>query len=131
MRFEGCKLLGIAFEVCNPLGLNVRFERCNLEASTWQEMDVRGFQFQECKLQYTDFTAANCEGVNFAKCDLLQAVFERTNLKKADFRTAEQWTMDPAVNQVKGAVVFRRNELKGLLQPWGLDLPGRLILETF
>ena len=121
VRFEGCKLLGIAFEVCNPLGLNVRFERCNLEASTWQEMDVRGFQFQECKLQYTDFTAANCEGVKFATCDLLQAVFERTNLKKADFRTAEQWTINPAVNQVKGAR-FQKEELKGLLQQWGLDL---------
>ena len=121
VRFEGCKLLGISFEVCNPLGLNVRFERCNLEASTWQEMDVRGFQFYECKLQYTDFTAANCEGVKFAQCDLLQAVFERTNLKKADFRTAEQWTLDPAANQVKGAV-FSECELKGLLQLWGLDL---------
>lgn len=121
VRFVGCKLLGIAFGVCNPLGLNVRFERCNLEASTWQEMDVRGFHFEECKLQYTDFTAANCEGVNFAKCDLLQAVFESTNLKKADFRTAEQWTIDPAVNQVKGAR-FQQEALKGLLHQWGLDL---------
>ena len=84
-------------------------------------MDVRGFQFQACKLQYTDFTAANCEGVKFATCDLLQAVFERTNLNKADFRTAEQWTIDPAVNQVKGAR-FHKKELKGLLQQWGLDL---------
>jgi uncharacterized protein YjbI with pentapeptide repeats len=121
VRFGGCKLLGIAFEARNPLGLNVRFERCNLEALTWQEMDVRGFQFQECKLQHTYFTAANCEGVKFATCDLLQAVFERTNLNKADFRTAEQWTIDPAVNQVKGSR-FQKEELKGLLQQWGLDL---------
>ena len=113
--------MGIAFEVCNPLGLNVRFEQCNLEASTWQEMDVHGFQFQECKLQYTDFTAANCEGVIFAKCDLLNAVFERTNLKKADFRAAEQWIIDPVVNEAKGAR-FQKEELKGLLHQWGLDL---------
>ena len=121
VHFEGCKLLGIHFEMCNPLGLNVKFVRCNLEATTWQEMDVRRFGFQECNLKHTDFTSANCEGVNFAKCDLLQAVFERTNLKKADFCTAEQWMIDPAANQVKGAR-FRNEELKGLLQQWGLDL---------
>ena len=59
--------------------------------------------------------------MKFAICDLLRAVFERTNLKKADFRTAEHWTIDPALTQVKGAR-FLKEELKGLLHQWGLDL---------
>ena len=85
------------------------YEETYDSSSAWEEL--KGARFEACSFR----------NVNFAGVDLLQAVFERTNLKKADFRTAEQWTIDPAVNQVKGAR-FQKEELKGLLQQWGLDL---------
>ena len=45
-RFEDCTFLDCDLFNIKALVVSfqdVRFERCNLEASTWQEMDVRGF----------------------------------------------------------------------------------------
>ena len=64
-------------------------------------MDVRDSNFRSASFSTRTY-GSELRGGEIATCDLLQAVFERTNLKKADFRAAEQWTIDPAVNQVKG-----------------------------
>ena len=61
-----------------------------------------------------DFTGADLTGSAFDHCNLLKATFENTNLEKADFTTAEHYTIDPALNKIKKAK-FGMMGLPGLL----------------
>ena len=119
--FEGCKLLGFKFDLCNPLGLSLQLTGCNLTASSFHGLDLRNVVFEKCNAQDVDFTSARAEGVAFQEVDLKGALFERTNLKAADFTSASNWRINPNENSLQNAA-FRKDELSGLLESWPLKI---------
>jgi len=66
-----------------------------------------------------DFTETDLTMAVFTNCDLMGATFVQTNLKKADFRTAKNYALDPELNRIKGAT-FSQYGLAGLLAKYDI-----------
>jgi uncharacterized protein YjbI with pentapeptide repeats len=81
--------------------------------------------FHECILRETDFSEADLTSAVFHLCDLDRAVFNQTVLEKTDFRTAFNFTIDPAINKMKKAK-FSFSGLPGLLSAYDLDIEDPL-----
>lgn len=101
--FTNCKLLGLRFDDCNPFMLEVQFENCILDLSSFYALNLKKTCFQGCQLHEVDFVEADLSESKFNNCDLQGALFERTNLQKADLRSASNYRIDPADNQIKKA----------------------------
>lgn len=119
--FLDCKMLGLLFYNCHPFGLQFRFEQCILNHSSFYKTKIRGMIFRQCSLEEVDFTEADLTGAVFDGCNLRNARFENTLLEKADFRSAYNFSIDPAVNRMRRAR-FSRTELSGLLDNLELDI---------
>jgi len=112
--FSQCKMLGLRFEDCHRFLLSMTFKNCQLNLSTFYQLDLKKTLFQGCSLHEVDFMEANLSGALFQDCDLTGAVFDHTNLEQADFRTSYGFTIDPENNRIKKAR-FSIGELAGLL----------------
>ncbi|REE00075.1 pentapeptide repeat-containing protein [Marinoscillum furvescens] len=121
VRFSNCKLLGLHFEDCNPFLLEVHFEKCQLDLSTFYGLKLPKTRFHQCSLREVDFTESDLSQSSFGGCDLSGATFERTNLTKADLREAEHFNINPNLNTLKKAR-FSRMDLAGLLTTFDLDI---------
>jgi fluoroquinolone resistance protein len=99
-EFKNCKMLGLHFEHCNPFLFSANFTGCQLNV---------------------DFTEADCTNVKFDGSDLSQAIFDQTNLLKADFRTAENFIINPENNNITKAK-FSKHNLLGLLTHFNIDI---------
>ena len=119
VRFEGCKLVGVHFETCDPLLLGLGFKGCNLTLASFYEMDISGTHFLDCRMHKMDFTESVLSKCNFAECDLKDAVFEGTHLERASFISAFNYTIDPNKNRVKKAR-FSQEGLIGLLKKYDI-----------
>jgi fluoroquinolone resistance protein len=97
----------------------VRFERCVLNFSSFYGMKMKKTRFMHSVLQETDFTETDLTGAVFDHCDLLNAHFEQTNLEQADFTTAFNYAINPAVNKLKKAR-FSSSGLPGLLYSYDI-----------
>ncbi len=121
VEFEGCKMVGVRFELCNPFLLQVRFSNCQLTLCSFYQLPLTGTNFKDCQMHEAEFTAADLSKSSFDNCDLLKAVFDETNLEKADFRSAINFAIDPERNRLKGAR-FTLDGLPGLLSKHGIKL---------
>ncbi|MBC8985028.1 pentapeptide repeat-containing protein [Pedobacter sp. N36a] len=121
VTFSGCKVLGIDFSKCNKFLFSFEFEQCHLDYSTFYGTKLRKTKFTDCSLKETDFEEADLTSSTFHNCDLSGATFVRSILEKADFRTARNFSLDPAVNKVKQAK-FSSMNLAGLLYQYNLDI---------
>ncbi|WEK20938.1 MAG: pentapeptide repeat-containing protein [Candidatus Pedobacter colombiensis] len=119
--FTGCKVLGIDFSKCNKFLFSFSFEQCQLDYSTFYGTKLRKTKFIECSLKETDFEATDLTSAIFHNCEMSGATFVRSILEKADFRTARNFSLDPAVNKVKQAK-FSAMNLTGLLYQYNLDI---------
>lgn len=115
--FSGCKLLGLHFEHCNTFRLEMQFDNCSLNFSSFYELSLPSTLFQDCSLEEVDFSYAQLSKASFKKCNLKNATFEHTNLEQADFRTAFHYTLDPAENRIKKAK-FSKEGIGGLLKKY-------------
>lgn len=120
-RFTGCKILGINFSTCNKFLFSFHFEQCHLDYSIFYGAKLRKTKFTDCSLKETDFEEADLTGSVFHNCDLSGATFVRCVLEKTDFRTARNFSLDPAVNKVRQAK-FSALNLVGLLYQYNLDI---------
>ena len=59
--------------------------------------------------------------MNFINCDLSRAFFENTILRKVDFRTAFNYSIDPELNQIVKAK-FSLSGVKGLLDKFDIEI---------
>ena len=114
IKFTECKMLGLRFDDCNQFGLSFSFDTCQLNHSSFFEMNIKKTYFKNCQLQETDFTQSNLTSTIFENCDLSQATFDNTNLENADFRTATNYSIDPELNRLKKAK-FSIEGISGLL----------------
>lgn len=115
--FANCKMLGLHFEHCNSFLFAVGFTNCQLNISSFYQVQLKGVHFEKCSLQEADFTEANLSKANFSNCDLASTIFEFTNLESADLSTAYNFNINPENNSVKKAK-FSVNGLPGLLQKY-------------
>lgn len=121
IKFKNCKMLGYRFDQCNPFLLSFSFEDCILNFASFYKLKVKGTKFINCNLQQADFTEADLSLSVFLKCDLNGAIFQNTNLAGANFESARDFTIDPEVNQLKGAQ-FSAGNLAGLLARYKLKI---------
>lgn len=121
VKFEDCKLLGLAFYTCHTIGLEMHFERCNLSHASFHKITLKKSVFRSCRLHEADFTGADMSQSLFDDCDLLNAHFEQTNLEKADFRHAINYTIHPTNNRIRKAR-FSKQGLAGLLSEFDIEV---------
>lgn len=121
VKFKDCKMLGLQFERCNDFGLALSFQNCQLNHSSFFQLNLRKTLFKDCQLRETDFSESNLTSAVFAECDLSQAIFQNTNLEKADFRTAFYYVIDPENNRLKGAR-FSAAGISGLLEKYQIKI---------
>lgn len=119
--FSDCKLLGLSFDHGQTSLFAAAFTDCILDACSFQGMALQRTTFKGCRMHGTDFTRADLSGVAFDRCDLSDAVFADCDLQRADFRTAQGFTIDPEQNRMKGAR-FTVEGLPGLLAKHGLRI---------
>lgn len=119
VKFKDCKMLGLQFETCNDFGLSFSFENCQLNHSTFFQMNIKKTIFRNCQLREIDFSESNLSNVIFDDCDLAQAIFINTVLDKADFRTGYNYSIDPESNRLKKAK-FSILGISGLLDKYDL-----------
>ncbi len=124
IKFENCKLLGLDFSVCNNFLFSVSFLNCNLDYSSFHRKKIKQTNFIECSIKHADFSDTDLSMALFKNCDLFSTTFLRTNLEKTDFRSAQNYTIDPEVNKVKKAK-FSNLGLAGLLDKYNLDIDFR------
>lgn len=119
--FKDCKLLGLRFENCNSFLFSIDFKRCNLNLSSFFQMNPKSISFRNCNLKEVDFSEANLIETVFENCDLDSAIFKKSNLRKTDFRSSYNFSVDPQINNIQQAK-FSLQGLPGLLEKYHLDI---------
>ena len=119
VHFVDCKLLGLVFDHCIEFLFSVSFSNCILNLSSFYSRNLKKITFENCSLQDVDFTQADLSNAAFNTCDLIRAKFENTNLEKADFRTSYNYSINPALNQMKKAK-FSLAGISGLLDNYDI-----------
>jgi len=115
--FSNCKMIGLKFHQLDPFLLQMKFQNCQLNFSSFHGLKLNGTIFQGCQLEEVDFADSELTNVSFENSDLKNAIFEQTNLEKADFRTATSFRIDPDNNRLKGAK-FTKENCHGLLDKY-------------
>jgi fluoroquinolone resistance protein len=121
VEFSECKMLGLRFEHCNPLGMSFSFGDCQLNHSSFYSLKLPRVRFIRCLLQEADFTGTDLSGAVLDECDLSLAVFENTLLEKADLSTAMNYSLDPEDNYIRGAK-FSLPAVTGLLYKYQIEI---------
>lgn len=102
-NFESCKIIGVDFSSCNDFLLAFSFVGCQLDYSIFHNKRIVKTKFKDCKIQEADFTQADLKESSFSNCNLADTVFYNTNLEKVDFRSSENYSIDPTINRIKKA----------------------------
>ncbi len=119
VTFFHCKMMGLKLEQANDFLMDIMFNNCILNFSSFHAMDLKSQKFDTCKLIEVDFSEADLSNSVFADCYLDKAVFEKTNLENADLRRAKDFTIDPEKNRIKNAKFSKENVL-GLLAKYNI-----------
>ncbi len=123
VAFEGCEVRGVDFGLCRKFGFSVTFRECHLSFCSFHELKMPKIPFSGSALIECFFSECDLTRADFSGCDLERTLFDRCNLERSDFRTAIGYTIDPAVNRMRGAC-FARDGLEGLLTQCGLEIEG-------
>jgi len=119
--FKGCKMLGLAFDVCKPFNFSIKCEDSILNHSIFFQTKLTNSTFRNCQLRAVDFAESEMMGSDLSACDLLNATFDRTNLENADLRGAINYSINPNTNKLKGAR-FSAPEVLSLLDQYDLKI---------
>lgn len=120
-KFTHSKLLGLHFEECNGFNFSIHFQNCQLNHSSFYQMNLCNSSFQQCSLQGVDFIESKLENGKLLNCDLLNAQFERTNLVGCDLRGCTHLQIHPEFNSIQKAQIFE-NQLIGFLSHYQLKV---------
>jgi fluoroquinolone resistance protein len=121
VKFIDCKMLGLRFDQCNDFGLVTGFSNCVLNYSSFYKLKLKKTIFSNSQLQQVDFTDCDLSLGVFERCDLKDAKFENTLLAQTDFRTAYNYSIDPATNRIRKAR-FSLSGLAGLLDKYDIEI---------
>lgn len=115
VTFTGCKMIGLNFENVSPFRLKIQFEDTMLDYASFHKLKLAGLKMVNCSLKGCDFSATQLKKSVFTNSILTDAQFNNTNLLDADFRSSKNYSINPSLNQVKGAR-FTVDGLMGLLE---------------
>jgi len=121
VTFKQCKLLGVNFSECEDFLFSVQFEGCILDYASFMKKKMTKTKFIHSSLKQVVFSQANLANSVFDHTDLADAVFNGTELKEADFRTADNYVIDPELNNIKKAK-FSLHGVVGLLTKYGIRI---------
>lgn len=121
VTFTECKMLGLLFDKCDLFNLEMKFENTMLSHSSFYKLNLKRTVFNTCNLTAVDFSEANLSDAYFDGSDLSGAIFQNSNLQGADFRGAENFTIHPEENTIKGSK-FLKSNLEGLLRHYKIKL---------
>lgn len=119
VQFNGCKMMGLRFDECNPSLLSFNFKECNLSHSVFVGLKLKGIQILHSIAEGVDFTDSDLTSAVLNHSNFLDARFIQTNLEKADFRHAINYGIDPTQNKIRKAQ-FSPDGLHGLLTVFGI-----------
>ena len=116
--FVDCKLLGINWTILRSLQA-CTWERCLLDDSSFQALELEAVEWIECRLRQADFSDCNLRRAKFHGSLLEGANFNGAQLAQADFAGVDDLTLDPhhvrlSDTSVEMAVVLRMATLLGL-----------------
>jgi fluoroquinolone resistance protein len=120
--FSRCKILAVNFAATGVGAISatpVVFESCQLDYSSFQDVDAAGFVFRDCSLREVDFTGARLQRAVFTGCRLEGARFARADLSESDLREATGYAIDPRETKLRGAR-FSPADALALLAPFGI-----------
>lgn len=121
VHFEGCKLLGLYFNDCNPLLLSLNFTNCHVKVCSFEGLRLPKTIFLNCDLSEADFNGVGLKESSFEGTRLERCLFDGADLEGADFRQAIDFALDPEIVNLKGAR-FSKCNLEGLLKRYDLDI---------
>lgn len=119
--FDNCKILGTDFSSCIPFLLSMQFNSCQLNLSSFYQLNLKAKSFIDCNLHEVDFTETDLSSSLFKNCDLKGAIFDRTNLSKTNLVSSVNYSINPEDNNIKGAT-FSENGLAGLLEKYKIKV---------
>lgn len=121
VKFINCKMLGLRFDECSAFALEVSFDNCMLDHSSFYKLNIKKTKFTATQLHEVDFTQCDLTDALFDKCDLAGATFDKSILEKADLRSATGYTLDPENNKIRNAK-FSLPAVTGLLHKYGIKI---------
>lgn len=101
VSFNNCKMLGVHFENTNPFLFEVTFDNCQLNLSSFYQVNLKNASINNCSLKEVDFTETNLTEAKINHCDFSMAIFGDTNLFGADLYSSFNFQIDPRTNVVK------------------------------
>jgi uncharacterized protein YjbI with pentapeptide repeats len=119
--FKDCKMLGFRFDICDQMGLTVRFEACLLDHSSFYQVKLNHTIFLNCSLLEVDFTESDLRNIIMDQCDLMSATFDHTNLERANLSSAQNYSINPENNRIRGAR-FSLPSVVGLLDNYQIEI---------
>lgn len=119
--FEECRISGLDFGKCASLGFSVGFRSCRLDDCLFRKRKMPKTIFFRSELHDCFFSETDLSGASFEACMLPGTLFERCSLRGADFRTASDFSIDPAQNTIRKAK-FSTYNLAGLLTAYGIEI---------
>lgn len=121
IRFIHGKITGVDFNACKDFLLAFHFEGCIMDYCSFYGKKIKKTTFKDCSIKDCDFSEADLSGSVFNNCDLLNSVFNRSNIEKVDFRTANNYIIDPELNKLRKAK-FSIHGLAGLLTKYDIKI---------
>lgn len=124
VMFDACGLQGVDFGTLadDPLGVEMRFDGCDLAYASFVDLDLRRCDFEDANLVGAIFERCDLRGVRLA-AKLRDARFTKTDLREADLRGASGYRLDPHDNRLTGMRVSLPEAL-ALFADFGVRLEG-------
>jgi fluoroquinolone resistance protein len=121
VKFINCKLIGVDFSKCSKFNFSISFQDSLLDYAFFFKNNLKGTIFKQCSIKEATFAECDLTLAGFEDCDLEKTIFERNNLQQCNFRSANNYRINPIENKIKGAV-FSYPGLIGLLDYFQIEV---------
>ena len=124
-EFVSCKMILIDWTMCDYKSLltrePIKFTDSILDENNFFGLNLDDIEIKECRAHEVDFSSASLKRANFIATDFKGAIFNNTHLEKANFKDAQNCSIDIRKNFLEGAI-FSRFEALYLLENMGITL---------
>jgi fluoroquinolone resistance protein len=102
--FQACRLQAVDFGALarDPIGVSVRFERCDLGLAVFRGIDLRRASFDGGLAREAVFVDTDLRGVTLRGLDLTGADIRGCDLRETDLRGSSGYVLSPCANRVRG-----------------------------
>lgn len=101
VTFLRCKIVGGNFHLSEKKLFSIRIEESFLLHCNFSGLKMKKTSFKGSKIKECDFKETLLEEADFSSCNLEGSLFHNCNLRKADFRGALNYAIDPRTNQIE------------------------------